>query len=155
MVSKVKNDLQGKRFGKLTAIKIDKIHDKYGAYWICNCDCGNSTVVSRNQLMNLSITSCGCQLEEYRKTLTEKVSEFIIEGTNVAYLKSNNISKNNKSGVRGVTQIKNGKWVAHIMFKRKRYNLGTYELKEDAIKARKDAEEKLHKGFLKEKGLID
>lgn len=59
---KKKNDLTGKKFGMLTALK--KVGtDKNGeARWLCKCDCGNMTVVSR---ANLSINktktiSCGC-----------------------------------------------------------------------------------------------
>jgi len=36
-----------------------------------------------------------------------------------------------------------------IEFKKKKYYLGRYIKKEDAIKARKEAEDKLHKEFLK------
>lgn len=44
--------------------------------------------------------------------------------------------------------------MATIEFKKKRYNLGTFINKEDAIKARKEAEENLHKKFLREKGIL-
>lgn len=100
--------------------------------------------------------SCGClQQNYYKNELANQMDKHRIEGTNVAYIKSDKLSKANTSGVKGVSKKKNGKWLAQITFKRKAYNLGTYEKKEDAIKARKEAEEKLHKNFLREKGLID
>ena len=46
----------------------------------------------------------------------------------------------------GVCYSKRNKcWVAYINFKNKRINLGGYKQKEDAIKARKAAEEKYFK----------
>ena len=53
------------------------------------------------------------------------------------------ISKNNKSGTPGVFYQKfNNKWKATICINRKQIILGTFTSKEDAIKARKEAEEK-------------
>ena len=52
----------------------------------------------------------------------------------------NRLSPSNKSGVIGVRQRKNGKWGAYISIDYKMYWLGTYDDKEDAIKARLKAE---------------
>lgn len=41
------------------------------------------------------------------------------------------------------------KWTAQIGFQGKNYHLGRFEKKEDAIKARKKAEEKIFGDFLK------
>ena len=50
-------------------------------------------------------------------------------------------NKNNKSGVMGVYKWSNGnKWAASIKISSKTIYLGSYENKEDAIKARKEAE---------------
>lgn len=55
------------------------------------------------------------------------------------------LSKNNTSGVKGVYFYKrDGKWKAQIMKERKCYPLGTFNNKEDAIKARKEAEIKFY-----------
>ena len=48
---------------------------------------------------------------------------------------------NNKSGVSGVTEQDN-KWIARIGYKGKRILLGIFENFEDAVRARKDGEEK-------------
>ena len=50
------------------------------------------------------------------------------------------ILKNNTSGVAGVSRTKNGTWRAYISLNRKQINLGHFKNKEDAIKARKNAE---------------
>ena len=38
----------------------------------------------------------------------------------------------NRKGVRGITKKTNGKWIARLMVSGKRFNLGTYEIEEDA-----------------------
>jgi len=134
-------DITGKRFGRLVAI--ERVGSQHKSpLWKCKCDCGNIIDVSLQKLNTGDTKSCGCLKKDYYK------NEYQLDGTNVAYLKSNKLSKVNKSGVRGVSQKKNGKWLAQITFKRKNYNLGTYENFEDAVKARKEAEEKLFKPVL-------
>lgn len=58
-------------------------------------------------------------------------------------------AKKNTSGVRGVTYDRaTQKWQAQIVFKGKSNKLGRYISKEDAIKARKMAEEAMFGNFL-------
>lgn len=148
-------DIINKKFGRLTVL--EKIGSKNRvSIYKCKCECGNFTEVVRTNLLSGDIKSCGCLKNEfYKNELNNQIKKYQVDGTNIARLKSSNLSKTNKSGVTGVSQKKNGKWLAQIVFKRKAYNLGTYEKKEDAINARKEAEEKLHKEFLREKGIID
>ena len=57
--------------------------------------------------------------------------------------------KDNTSGVTGVFWHKKAdKWTAQITINGKHYSLGLFEDKEDAIKARQEAEEKLYKPFI-------
>ena len=57
--------------------------------------------------------------------------------------KNLSISKNNTSGITGVSWYKkNSKWIAQIRINRKLVHLGYFENLEDAAKARKEAEEK-------------
>lgn len=59
------------------------------------------------------------------------------------------IKADNKSGAKGVSWYKNSsQWVANITVNRKRISLGYYDNIEDAIKARKQAEEKYFKPLL-------
>lgn len=51
------NDLTGKRFGKLVAIK--KVEGG-SSRWLCQCDCGNEKVIYATNLMNGQSKSCGC-----------------------------------------------------------------------------------------------
>ena len=55
---------------------------------------------------------------------------------------SETVSKNNTSGYRGVSK-KGNKWHAYINYRRRRKNLGSYDTKELAFEARKDAEQKI------------
>lgn len=53
-------DLTGKRFGRLVVIERAE-NDKQGqARWLCRCDCGNTKVVCRRELLNGDTKSCGC-----------------------------------------------------------------------------------------------
>ncbi len=72
-----------------------------------------------------------------------------IEGTQLAKISNMTPSAANTSGVRGVYyESKFDRWRAEIRFQRKRYYLGTYKNKEDAIKARLAAEADLYEPFL-------
>lgn len=55
-------DLTGIRFGRLTAIKIDKKRKTKsgGTFWICRCDCGNIKSIYTGHLRNGKTSSCRC-----------------------------------------------------------------------------------------------
>lgn len=56
---KSRENLIGKRFGKLTVIdKAESINNK--AYWKCVCDCGNIVNVRAQHLKENRVSSCGC-----------------------------------------------------------------------------------------------
>ena len=57
-------DMTGQRFGRLTVTEF-AFTKHYGGsgrhtHWRCQCDCGEQTIVSRTNLMNGSVASCGC-----------------------------------------------------------------------------------------------
>ena len=59
-----KLNLIGKRFGKLTVIDValkrgEKIR------WLCNCKCGNASIVSTTALRSGNTRSCGCLQKEF------------------------------------------------------------------------------------------
>ena len=56
-------DLIGQRYGRLVvAARVPSKHGK--TMFECLCDCGNSTVVSSNNLRRGRVESCGCLLRE-------------------------------------------------------------------------------------------
>lgn len=54
-----KQDLQGRRFGKLVVLKEDGRIGSNVA-WICRCDCGNEVRVRSSSLLSGNTTTCGC-----------------------------------------------------------------------------------------------
>lgn len=139
-----RKELVGKRFGMLTVLeyagKRDGMHR-----WKCKCDCGNETIVGQTLLQSGKTKSCGCLQRECIKD-----NLCLVAGTSVTKLErmKNRTISTNTSGHTGVyRQKKTGKWVAQIGFRNKRYYLGTYEKKEDAIQARKCGE-RMHEDFL-------
>lgn len=56
-------DITGRKFGRLTAIKVDH-KTKQNEYWYCECECGNNIVVRKNHLLCNKIVSCKCYQRE-------------------------------------------------------------------------------------------
>lgn len=62
---KVKEDLTGKKFGRLTVLEqaedyVNPSNKKRHARWRCRCECGNKTIVTGSQLKSGKTKSCGC-----------------------------------------------------------------------------------------------
>jgi len=113
-----RSDITNKRFDHLVVISPTPQQQNRETRWICKCDCGNEVILSRSQLLHKSIKSCGC---------TRKMRP---------------LQRNNTSGTVGVSLDKRRKkWRAYIFVMKKRYQLGTYITIEDAINARKEAEQ--------------
>lgn len=51
-------DLTGKRFGRLVAMKLAGTYPDGRHKWLCQCDCGNQTIARGDSLKRM--TSCGC-----------------------------------------------------------------------------------------------
>ena len=133
----------GQRFGKLTILGPADNKDGRTA-WRCRCDCGNEVVIKTYHLRNGHTQSCGCIKEN-------GLDLHYVDGTCVEMLKAKTIRKNNTSGVPGVEWLEGKKrWRATIGFKGKRHYLGSYHTFEEAVKARKEAESKLHDQFLQD-----
>ena len=56
-------DLTGQRFGRLTVIE-RKVSNAGFVTWLCQCDCGNQTIVRGNSLRSGHTTNCGCVRRE-------------------------------------------------------------------------------------------
>lgn len=54
-----REDLTGRTFGRLTAVVVVGLDDKYSALWLCNCECGRSKIVSGMDLLYGRVKSCG------------------------------------------------------------------------------------------------
>lgn len=143
--SRKRLELTDWQFGKLTVLHpADNIAERTA--WVCQCECGRKIVVTTRSLRSGHTKSCGCL----------KPDGFLhptyIDGTSPEMLVAAKVArKNNTSGVPGVEWVSSkGLWRATICFKGKRHYLGGYHKFEDAVKARKHAEERLHDRFLEE-----
>lgn len=76
-----KEDLIGKKFGKLLVIKFDRVEHRRDSkgknrdkgYWICKCDCGKEVSIERNVLVTGKTKSCGCLIKENAKLRAKKL----------------------------------------------------------------------------------
>lgn len=55
-------NLAGQRFGFLTAIRDSGETQNRKRLWVCECDCGGTSIVRSSHLKNGHTTSCGCDL---------------------------------------------------------------------------------------------
>jgi len=94
-----------------------------------------------NNLAYSDIKSCGCQKREHDQILGELLTRVV--GTSIDHLCSKKVPANSTTGVKGVYLIK-GKHKAKIVFQHKQYWLGTYSTLEEAIAARREAEEAIN-----------
>lgn len=143
--SRRKLDLTGQRYGKLTVLgPAENVGGRTA--WRCLCDCGRETVTVTQRLRDGRTRSCGCLKPG------SLPRPMYIDGTCPEMLAAAMVArKNNTSGVPGVDwRADKARWRASICFKGKRRCLGSYARFEDAVKARKQAEEAYFKTFLEE-----
>lgn len=79
-MKKVKNDLTGRRFGRLTVIGIDDRGTRKSYFW-CQCDCGNMKSVRSDSLIAGAIRSCGCMKKEQDRINLEANHSHKMSGT--------------------------------------------------------------------------
>lgn len=132
-------NLIGQRFGNLLVIGYsDNIKNK----WRCQCDCGKMCDAATQDLQSGKKVSCGCMV-------AKRIKKLYIDGTAPCKLNGDNIRVTNTSGVTGVYWDKSrNMWSAEIMFKHKKYHLGRFAKKSDAIAARKNAEKNIWGDFI-------
>lgn len=137
-------DIKGRRFGQLEALYPTKKRAKKAGYviWHCRCDCGNELDISYNNLMYGNQKSCGCKKVQHEKDLHNYLVH--VADTSIDMIRSRKIPTNNKTGCRGV-YLSRGKYVAKLTFQKKAYYLGSFKTLDEAIQARKEAEESVYK----------
>ena len=145
-------DLVGMRFGKLTVLSLSDKRAPRGArtvpLWECRCDCGNITYKATDTLKNGEISMCSDCAPLYASEKMRDCAGYV-GGTQISRLTSTKLISTNTSGCRGVYFDKtSGMWRARLKFKGKLLNFGSYQNFEDAVKARKEAEERVFGEFL-------
>lgn len=144
-------DLTGQVFGRLTVLgrsdKRSSRGERTTPLWECRCECGAITYKAKDTLTNPDLSMCQECAAKYAAEKARAGAGFV-GGTQLAKIRNMTPSAANTSGVRGVYyEPKFDRWRAQIIFKRKRYYLGTYKNKEDAVKARLAAEDEIYGGF--------
>ena len=151
-MARPRKDITGKRYGMLRAISPTGEVDKSGnAYWNCECDCGNTIVVSLRNLRNKQTKSCGCLKTINGKKLGAITRNHCVDGSDPYKLYGDKPRKNNKSGYRGVSLNKRtNRYAADITFKGKQHHLGEFDTADEAHDAYLKAKEELHEPYLKD-----
>lgn len=77
-----KNNIEGKKFGKLTAVAVTGIKIGRNWAWLCQCDCGKVCYIPRTWLTSGNNTSCGCgHKDRLEKAWAANRKEFKISET--------------------------------------------------------------------------
>lgn len=141
--------LEGKRFGHLTVIKDSGKKQKNIKLWLCKCDCGKYCTVRTDSLTSGKVISCGCVAKGTEKIKILKDSRKLNDHTSTIFF-SGTISKNNTTGINGVSRLKSGKYRAYIGYKNKTYSLIEDYNIEVARQARIEADEAVKNGKFEE-----
>lgn len=136
-------DLSGKKFERLTVLGFSGLDQNKNALWLCKCDCRKEVIILGASLRNGRTKSCGClKLEMNAADMPNRRKNDLVEKTSLSKIKSSNKQKNNTSGHKGVSRYSQlDKWVSNISINGKRVYLGLFDDLEEAINARKTAEE--------------
>ena len=152
-------DLIGKKFGRLTVV--DNTTRK--GYVLCLCECGNRHAVRAASLTKKKAPtqSCGClQREAARKigsntiaeNSKERISVDVQYNTNFGVIEADKPPVNNHSGTKGIWFNKErNAWESYISVHGKKIHLGRYKDREEAVKARKQAEKEYFHPLIKAK----
>lgn len=145
-------NLIGQRFGMLVVIEYTEERLGRNVKWLCKCDCGKETTVAGSNLKRGNVASCGRLGLTKFKTFIE--NDTIEKGTRITTLKPDRlIRKDNKSGVTGVCWNKKiNAWTVQLVYKGERVFYKNFANKQDAINARKEAEDKYFKPILEKNG---
>ena len=91
---KVREDLTGKVFGRLTVIKQaeDYVSPKgvHLAMWSCRCQCGEEKDILQTNLIQGHIVSCGCYHKEQTIKSSKKHNDYVIRDRYVIFYTINN-----------------------------------------------------------------
>lgn len=144
-------DLTDQRFGRLVVLAYHGNNPaNSNAMWLCQCDCGNKTVVDGVRLRSGITKSCGCLRKDLSSKRVYSNPKFVdymgrsdqLRNKDGVSLSSIYESARNKSGVIGVSfDQQTNKWFARLMVDHKYVLLKSFKTIDEAIEARHQAEE--------------
>lgn len=137
MRGKYKN-FTGCRFGKITVTREEKEGEKWYCFGVC--DCGNTVKIRKDSLSSGKTKSCGCDKRSETKIEQLKIGRNLKDHTSLCFFENDAPSKNNTSGLKGVSYVKRTKkYRAFVGYKNKTYSLGEFETIEEAQTVREKA----------------
>lgn len=146
-------DIAGNRYGMLTVIARAGSTNKDNATWLCRCDCGKEIPVNGTTLRRGQAVSCGCQRpEQARKAREILQKKKTADGVPIPLL-TKKVRSDSQTGHKGVhRRIRKGReyYEVNITVKGKRM-YATAATLEDAIKKRKELEEKYHEPIIRKR----
>lgn len=80
-----REDLTGKKFGRLTVIKFIGVKNKRRRFWECICECGNKSDCLGENLKKGDTRSCGCLQRELAALRQKSHGESSIHGKTKEY----------------------------------------------------------------------
>lgn len=143
-------DITGQKFGRLVAIERHGRAKNGNALWLCQCCCGNTTIVESYGLRHGTTRSCGCLRSETssqaiktnKKTAINIGNKDNLRTANGVPVSSVSLSKRNHSGVTGVTYlVDTDSWQARMMVKGRYVLLKSFATFQEAVTARKIVEQ--------------
>lgn len=154
IINQLSADYVGKKYGQLkitgflyepSYVNSERIMAR------CLCDCGKETTILWARIKSGRSKTCGHDRDKILNDGQNINRSGKMDGTNV-YSFNQKLSKNNTSGAKGVSYVsKMNKYRAYITFRRKQYSLGCYDTVNDALTARKIAEEEIFGNFIDDK----
>lgn len=145
-------NLTGQIFGRLTVLGRSEKRGSRGnrttPLWECQCSCGAMTYKSTDMLKNLDESMCADCAGKYGADSARKAAGYV-GGTQLTKIRDMKNISSNTSGCRGVYyDPKTNRYRARLKFQGKIMSFGSYENFEDAVKARKRAEEEIFEKYL-------
>lgn len=74
---KLSEDLTNEIFGELKVLSLDTNNSNKGAYWLCQCSCGNIKSIAASSLKSGKTKSCGCKTASY---ISQSLSKELKQG---------------------------------------------------------------------------
>jgi len=145
-------DLTGRVFGQLTVIGRSDKRSPRGKrttpMWECRCSCGATVYKATDSLTNPSRSMCASCAGEHNAKAARDGAGFVA-GTQLSKIRTMSTSAVNTSGCRGVYyNPKTKMYRARLKFQGKLLSFGSYRNYDDAVKARRLAEEEIYGKFL-------
>ena len=133
-------------------IVVEAIQKKKNNYLLCRAICPKCKKEVTVKLSRLQyISQCAKCTRDLAKKTDVIHDVTYVDGSSLSSVRSRangHVNHNSSTGVNGVSRMSNGRYRAYINFRRKQYNLGSFDTSEEASAARKEAEKLIYAPFL-------